>query len=83
MNDKRYWFPVRPARNGWGWGTPVVWQGWVAWLILFAVLLGGLILLAPYGTLALSCWGTFIGCLFIALGFWKGEPQSMRDNSSS
>lgn len=26
-NDKKFWFPAK--KYGWGWGFPVVWQGWV------------------------------------------------------
>ena len=24
MDDKRYWFPVKPPGYGWGWGLPLV-----------------------------------------------------------
>jgi hypothetical protein len=82
MNDQRYWFPVRPARNGWGWGLPVVWQGWAALLAIFALLIGGEIALAAYGALVLAAWGLAMGALVLAICFWKGEPQSMRDESS-
>ena len=40
MGPKRYWFPVHPARNGWGWGLPIAWQGWVAFLVFFVLLIG-------------------------------------------
>lgn len=82
MKDQHYWFPVRPARNGWGWGLPTVWQGWVAWLIYFATLIGGIVLLAPSGQLVVFAFTCVWGALFLGLMFWKGEPQSMRDNRS-
>ncbi len=82
MEQKKYWFPVRPARNGWGWGLPQVWQGWVVYLVFFVLLIGGSILLAPYGELALIANGFASGGFLLAMAFWKGEPLSMRDNSS-
>jgi hypothetical protein len=82
MDQKRYWFPVRPARNGWGWGLPIVWQGWVALLALFALLIGGMIVVAPHGQLATIAYGCCMPVLFLGLFWWKGEPQSMRDESS-
>ena len=82
MNERRYWFPVRPARNGLGWGLPQVWQGWAVLLAFFVLLTGGEVTLAPYGALALAAWGLLMGALLLAICFWKGEPQSMRDQRS-
>lgn len=82
MNDKRYWFPVRPARNGWGWGLPQVWQGWAVLLAFFVLLIAGMVMLAPYGALIGALYGCVMGGLLLAVVFWKGEPQSMRDNRS-
>ena len=78
MKDDAYWFPVRPASHGWGWGTPRVWQGWVAWAILFAMLTGGVVVLQPYGALAMVAGLCVWLALFFGLMFWKGEPQSLR-----
>lgn len=82
MKDQRYWFPVRPARNGWGWGLPIAWQGWAAYLIYFATIIGGIVILLPYGQLIVITFCCAWGALFVGLMFWKGEPQSMRDNRS-
>ena len=82
MNERRYWFPVRPARNGWGWGLPLVWEGWAVLVLFFALLIGGEIALAHYGALVLAAWGLLMGALLLATCFWKGEPQSMRDQRS-
>lgn len=82
VEKKRYWFPVRPARNGWGWGLPSVWQGWVAILIFLALLVGGSITLLRFGQLAVIANGFVSGGFLLAILFWKGEPQSIRDNSS-
>lgn len=82
MKDRPYWFPVRPARNGWGWGLPIVWQGWVAGLIYFATLIGGIVFLVPSGQLIVIAFICIWYALFLGLMFWKGEPQSRRDNRS-
>jgi len=82
VNERRYWFPVRPARNGWGWGLPLVWEGWAVLVLFFALLIGGEIALASHGALVLAAWGLLMGALLLAICFWKGEPQSMRDQRS-
>ena len=82
MKDQRYWFPVRPARNGWGWGLPIVWQGWAVYVLYLVSLIGGIELLARYGVVAIIIFSYAWGALFIGVMFWKGEPQSMRDNGS-
>jgi len=81
VENKRYWFPVRPARDGWGWGLPLVWQGWMVYLIFFVLLVGGSIALEKYGVLALIANGFFAGGFMLVMAYWKGEPQSMRVES--
>jgi hypothetical protein len=76
---KQYWFPVRPASRGWGWGLPLVWQGWAVYAVFFAALSGGLVVLAPYGQLAAIAWGCIAAALFLAAVAWKGEPQRLRN----
>ncbi len=78
MNTQEYWFPVRPAAYGWGWGLPVKWQGWAALAAWFALFIGGLALLAPYGQTAMLGFGAICGAGLIGLMYWKGEPQHMR-----
>jgi hypothetical protein len=82
MSDEHYWFPVRPARNGWGWGLPIAWQGWVVFAAFFVLLVGGEIAMAPYGQLATVAYGCGLGALFLAIVWWKGEPQRMREDTS-
>ncbi|MFC5479986.1 hypothetical protein [Massilia suwonensis] len=78
---KQYWFPVRPAARGWGWGLPLVWQGWVVYGIFLAALIGGPVLLAPYGQFVTVCWSCIAAALFVAVVAWKGEPQRLRGKS--
>jgi hypothetical protein len=82
MDKRRYWFPVKPARNGWGWGLPVAWQGWAVFLGYFLVLIGGITALARFGVLVIIGYSLALGALLLGIFFWKGEPQSMRDDSS-
>lgn len=78
MDDKRYWFPVKPASRGWGWGLPQVWEGWLVLAAFVVLLCAGLTAFAPYGQLACILFGCFMGCALIAIAVWKGEPQALR-----
>jgi hypothetical protein len=82
VEKKRFWFPVRPARNGWGWGLPLVWQGWVTLILFFVLLIGGICILAPYGALVVITYAWALAGLLLAIFLWKGEPQRLRDDSS-
>jgi hypothetical protein len=82
MNDKRYWFPVKPARDGWGWGLPQVWQGWAVLVAFFVSLIAGETALGSRGPLVMALYGCALGGVLLGIAFWKGEPQSSRDNSS-
>ncbi|MFP5392392.1 MAG: hypothetical protein ACLGI6_12755 [Gammaproteobacteria bacterium] len=82
MEQKAYWFPVRPAAHGWGWGLPITWQGWVVLLLFFVLLTGGSIVLAPYGVVAVIANGCASAGFLLAVAFWKGEPQTARHRNS-
>ena len=75
MNGKRYWFPAKPAGYGWGWGLPLVWQGWAVYAVFLAALVGGVTALAPMGQLAVIAWACLAGALFFTVVAWKGEPR--------
>jgi hypothetical protein len=74
---RRYWFAAK--RYGWGWGLPLTWQGWVVYLVWFAALFGGLVLLGlrqlpvPHLIFVLAMLG-----LLLAICYWKGEPPRWR-----
>ena len=73
----------RASSKKWlGWGLPLVWQGWAVFLLFFVLLIGGMIVLAPYGAVALITYSCVLEGTLLAVAFWKGEPQSRRDNSS-
>jgi hypothetical protein len=73
MKAQRYWFPVRDASTGWGWGLPVVWQGWVAYVVFFAALIGGIVLLVPYGQMVVIAIQLRCGRAFPGRGGLEGR----------
>lgn len=79
MNEKPYWFAAKSP--GWGMGLPLVWQGWVVLGALFALLIGGIMLLTPYGPLVVIGYGCVMALVSLAIGLWKGEPQRRKDRS--
>jgi hypothetical protein len=82
MNDQRYWFPVRPASRGWGWGLPQVWQGWAVLAAFFVSLVVASVVLEPYGHLVSIGGRLILAALLFAVVYWKGEPQRLRDPGS-
>ncbi len=42
---KKIWFTAK--RYGWGWGSPICWQGWVVYGLFFAALIACAILFPP------------------------------------
>ena len=78
MSDvKTYWFPAK--RFGWGWGLPIVWQGWAV-LAAFAllVLAGAVFLLPSHGQGAFVTYSALLCAVLIAVCWAKGEPPSWR-----
>ena len=78
MTDRsNYWFPAK--RYGWGWGLPVVWQGWVV-LAAFAILVlgGAFILLPTHGSLVFVAYASSLCLGLVAVCWIKGEPPFWR-----
>jgi hypothetical protein len=50
-------------------------------LIFLVLIVGGSVMLAPYGQFAYVSYSVCAGALLLGVVFWKGEPQSMRDDS--
>ena len=82
MNEPVYWFPVKPAGNGWGWGLPTVWQGWAVLALWYAAVVAAAVLLAPFGLAALLAGVAVLAALLLGVMVWKGQPQSQRDRGS-
>jgi hypothetical protein len=75
-SDKTIWF--RAKRYGWGWGLPVVWQGWLVFLIYLAATIGGYILFMPEqpGVFTVICVVTTLA--LVAVCWLKGEKLRWR-----
>jgi drug/metabolite transporter (DMT)-like permease len=77
QSDAKYWFPSK--RYGWGWGLPIVWQGWLVFAVFFAMVLAGVFLFPPRQMLAAYLF--YIAVLSVALlgvCWFKGEPPRWR-----
>ncbi len=73
----KYWFPAK--RYGWGWGLPVVWQGWAV-LGCYAIIAVFIAFAVPPDTHPMAFIAA-LGLLSIMLTIvcWiKGEPPRWR-----
>ena len=76
-NEKQYWFPAK--RYGWGWGLPTVWQGWVVFVIYFALILAGAVAVLPtYGAPRFVAYASALTLLLVAICWVKGERPQWR-----
>jgi hypothetical protein len=72
---KKYWFRARPPANGWGWGLPITWQGWVVFAGFFVLLIAGCVVLPQFGyAMGIALWSCGLASALIAICYWKGEP---------
>jgi hypothetical protein len=73
----RYWFPAK--RYGWGWGFPITWEGWAAFLIFLSLVVAGTFIVPPRHSLAgYVTYVVVVAVLFAAVCWWKGEPPRWR-----
>jgi hypothetical protein len=70
-NQRQYWFPAK--RYGWGWGMPIVWQGWLAMAIYLIVLVITVSLLSAH-IVPLSIFVGIETGLLLLVCYLKGEP---------
>lgn len=71
--DKTYWFPAK--RYGWGWGLPVVWQGWAVMAAFALLVLAGAIFLLPrHGQAAFITYSALLCAALVGVCWLKGEP---------
>jgi hypothetical protein len=76
-HDVKYWFPAK--RYGWGWGFPIIWQGWAALIGFLALLVAGFLIIPPrHAPAPLIAYAITLGILFAGLYWWKGEPPRRR-----
>ena len=76
--ERTVWFPVK--RYGWGWGFPVVWQGWVFLLGWFAAFVGGVAYVQANSLPQWLFWAFVVGMtsLLLAVCFAKGDKPRWR-----
>lgn len=74
--SKRYWFAAKTY--GWGWGLPLVWQGWVVLFGYIALLVAGGVLLAPLRPLLFVLYSSVLSALLVAICWRTGEPPAWR-----
>jgi hypothetical protein len=77
QDPSTYWFPAK--QQGWGWGLPTVWQGWVV-MAIFAVALvaGAMVLLPVHGSAAFVSLAALLCVLLVAICWITGEPPAWR-----
>lgn len=76
-DEPTYWFPAK--RYGWGWGLPLVWQGWVVLAAFVTLIAIGVIFLLPSGgPLFFSGYVAVLVVALVAVCWWKGEPPRWR-----
>lgn len=71
------WFPAK--KNGWGWGKPLVWQGWLVLVVYFLVIAGISWVFDPKTDLV-NWFGWVVLATFCLLLVYriKGEPPSWK-----
>jgi hypothetical protein len=76
-SNAKVWFPAK--RYGWGWGLPLVWQGWAVYGIFLVLLVAGACVIPPPKHPAL--WAGFLLCWsagLLAIAWFKGEKPQWR-----
>jgi hypothetical protein len=76
-SQPRYWFPAK--RYGWGWGLPLVWQGWVVLAVFVLLIVAGAAFLLPSrGQLCFYGYVAVLVLVLVAVCWLKGEPPRWR-----
>jgi hypothetical protein len=85
MHDRQkgIWFPAK--KYGWGWGFPVVWQGWLFFVLWAAALFGGIayILANVLPSYVIPLFLIIMGAVLIAVCLAKGEQPKWRWGTKS
>jgi len=73
----KYWF--RAKRYGWGWGAPLMWQGWIVVLLYGALMAVGAQRIDPrQHVLIFLGYVVVLTCGLVAVCWLKGEPPKRR-----
>ena len=77
MTEPNYWFPAK--RNGWGWGVPDTWQGWLVVACYVALVGAGIVAIDASGRPAWFILYLFVlTALLVAVCWITGEPPRWR-----
>lgn len=75
--SKQYWFPAK--RYGWGWGPPIVWQGWLVLVAFLLLLPAGALLFPPKReVLGFLAYTSILSAALVSICWVKGEPPRWR-----
>jgi len=75
QSDVRYWFPAK--RYGWGWGFPITWQGWAAFIAFLILLVAGIFIMPPRQSLSgFFAYVAVLVALFTGVCWWKGSRRA-------
>ena len=77
--DNNYWF--RAKRYGWGWGLPITWQGWVVFVVWFAIFVFAMRYFIPRGPIAFLIFTLVMSLLLLAICY-KKESRRAGDGQS-
>lgn len=73
----KYWFPAK--RYGWGWGPPCTWQGWIVFIIYFALVIVGIpFIQVAVGGIVYIAYVLILTVALIAICWITGEPPRWR-----
>jgi hypothetical protein len=74
---RRFWFETKCY--GWGWGLPLVWQGWVVLAAYVALMVVTGVVFPPHRVPAVFFASvTALSALLVAVCWWTGEPPRWR-----
>jgi lipoprotein signal peptidase len=72
-----YWFPAK--RQGWGWGLPSNWKGWVVLVVFYALIaLGAVIFLLRQQNAGFVIYCAVLCLLLLLVCHLTGEPPQWR-----
>jgi hypothetical protein len=74
--SRQYWF--RAKKYGWGWGLPLVWQGWAVAIVWLAMMVVGAIRLLPMHPIAFLFFTPIMGGVITLICYITGEPPKWR-----
>jgi hypothetical protein len=73
----KHWFPAK--RYGWGWGPPIVWQGWAVLAVFVVLVVAGIFVFSPETHPGRFLTYVVVLCALLGLVCWlKGERPRWR-----